>query len=176
MNDFLIAVRSTVALTLLAVLTFTLSASAQSTRPHNFNASTSEEMSPAVCRAGDIVRGVACYGSYCDEVFLSCRKSDWTDGRDGRFTRFFSEEEQAFVACPDGFILSGLSCRGSYCDDIALHCVRSHHRAASDCIETRAVSEEAPAYVGWPEDMAAVAVFCEGRFCDNKSFRICRLR
>jgi hypothetical protein len=144
---------------------------------------TSEERPPAICPAGSIVRSLGCKGSYCDDVGLDCVKSEWTDGRNGAFTGYFSEETyssfsgnriQGYNRCPRGTVLAGLSCQGSYCDNVALYCVEAKFSGLSECFKTIAVSEETGQPARWPRNFVPVGIQCFGSYCDNVSVEVCK--
>ncbi|MCP4288199.1 MAG: hypothetical protein GY792_27810 [Gammaproteobacteria bacterium] len=68
------------------------------------------------------VAGLACSGSYCDNLrvfFMKGRKM----AQNCSWTKAFSEE-QGYRECPSGKFVSGLKCSGSYCDNIRLYCCR----------------------------------------------------
>lgn len=91
------------------------------------------------CPHGKVVTGIACSGSNCDNLVLTCCKPrDWELLDDSAYgyteiwTGWFSEDlngndcsrsmEQAPVSCPDA-LMTGLECCGSFCDNKRLHCM-----------------------------------------------------
>ena len=71
------------------------------------------------------IAGIACFGSYCDNISLNYfyTKNLRNTGQCG-FRRFFSEE-QGSDECPPGQFVSGMRCNGAYCDNISLYCCQS---------------------------------------------------
>jgi hypothetical protein len=62
------------------------------------------------------VTGVACSGSYCDDLSLRCTRFPGTSTGSCYWSGSFSEEQPPFYA-PYGYYIKGMECIGSYCDD-----------------------------------------------------------
>lgn len=71
-----------------------------------------------VCKADEVMTGIACDHDYCDNVSIECSKTDrpltaCTWQRD----TWISEEQGPLDT--SGKVIRGIACKGSYCDDKA---------------------------------------------------------
>jgi hypothetical protein len=138
----------------------------------------SEEYPPVTCvRTGDLLAGILCAGSYCDNIYGICENLSYAyKVYDRIWLNYVSEESSAFTAnCGSGFI-TGFACRGSYCDNVSVECSYLNEvvPSSTDCILTPSISEEWDNYF-FPEGMYAVALDCDGSYCDNIEFIVCSL-
>lgn len=74
-----------------------------------------ESTSYRYCGRGGWVSGIACNGSYCDNISLQCTNTN-RGHYNCTWSGWFSEEDPAFVA-PTGQYIKGVQCGGSYCDN-----------------------------------------------------------
>jgi hypothetical protein len=77
----------------------------------------SDETQPTTC-SFNLVSGILCEGSYCDNVSLLCQGTSLRKG-DKFWVDYISEEHGAAV-CSGNSYMTGISCRGTYCDDISI--------------------------------------------------------
>lgn len=61
--------------------------------------------------------GVACSGSYCDDLSLRCTQFKGSSSSNDKcdWSNWYSEEHPPFLA-PIGYYIKGMECDGSYCD------------------------------------------------------------
>ena len=75
------------------------------------------------CPWGEFVTGVACSGSYCDELSLRCTEAIGTGFSSCQWSGWYSEEQGPFQT-PSGRFIKGVECSGSYCDNKRYrHCI-----------------------------------------------------
>src|SRR5690606_29571061 len=60
--------------------------------------------------------GLACMGSFCDNLSIRCTQFPDTSASDCRWSDWHSEEDGRFNA-PNGFFLKNIECDGDYCDN-----------------------------------------------------------
>lgn len=60
--------------------------------------------------------GVACSGSYCDNLTIRCTAFPGTTPSNCSWSGWFSEEQPRFNA-PNGYFIKTVECGGSYCDN-----------------------------------------------------------
>ena len=153
--------------------------------------SISEETSPGTC-GKNLVAGITCNGSYCDNMTLICGSAR-NEIYDIRWTKHVSEEGEATAAChaPKPFergdwpagepaFITGLACKGRYCDNVALECVALKNAfpeslGGPSCRWTDWVSEETPT-LRFPAGFGAIRMQCRGGYCDDKRFFVCPVR
>jgi hypothetical protein len=140
---------------------------------------TSEELPPISCTGTQLVRGIDCDGSYCDNVRIDCVSSGRTLG-DVDATDFFSEEGAAFGnnqrTCAADQWMTGISCQGNYCDRISLECMEIVGSIANDCqwtTPTRYSEEDPPFSAGAGRFVRGVRCFNSN--CDRKEYFHCQL-
>ena len=63
--------------------------------------------------------GIACSGSYCDNVAIQCTNIQYTTKGACQWTPFFSEET-GYQYLPAGYYAAGLRCNGGYCDNMSV--------------------------------------------------------
>ena len=138
---------------------------------------------PLSCPAGQVVVGVQCNGSFCDQISLRCDNfgaslnpsgnphwTEWVEtGGD-----IFGNNTLRDAVCAPGEWMTGLDCRGDWCDDVRVACRPSNSRAV-DCTWTGLYSEEQPPYYA-PDSRFLAGVHCEGTHCDNKRYYVCAAR
>jgi hypothetical protein len=117
------------------------------------------------------IDGVACSGSYCDNVSVRCPGTIRAPITGAPFwTAFFSEEQPARF-CPAGSYVTGLRCSGSNCDNISLRCAPSS-RPWGTCTQLPAFSEEQVSST-CPSGTHVTGMRCTGRYCDNIALTCC---
>jgi hypothetical protein len=136
--------------------------------------STSEEYPPIGCQPGDLISGVYCTGSNCDNLALSCADTNYTPAVRS-WLPFISEETPNTRLCPNLGFITGLACQGRYCDNVAVECTTMYgHAVSGPCQWTPWVSEEGGGLT-FPTSYYAVGVACIGSYCDNIAFYVCRV-
>lgn len=60
--------------------------------------------------------GVACSGSYCDNLSIRCTAFPGTSPNACEWSSWYSEEQPRFNA-PAGYFIKAIECDGSYCDN-----------------------------------------------------------
>lgn len=156
-----------------ASLTLMLAAPPLIAAVSNWSPRTSEEFPPLTARNGQLVSGMYCGGSYCDNIYLGYQSVPGVNFTTNAWTSYFSEEGTNFRVCSGNAYVTGLSCRGSYCDNISLQCTTVSGRNRGSCYWTPYFSEEA-GYNYLPDGYYAAGVRCTGSYCDNKSIYACR--
>jgi len=137
----------------------------------------SEETESARCPSGFALKGVRCYGSYCDNKLLYCCPYQATADPDASnaWKSWFTDGDNDRSYTNSGFV-SGIVCRGNYCDDVRLRVVTSPHLDNNDqCYYAPFISEESPdnekkCMTGF----LAAGMKCRGDYCDDISLRCCR--
>lgn len=165
----------------LLLIVFPATAIAQCMQTRSF----SEEDPPVFCPIGSAVKGVACYGPYCDNKRLTC--CPYTSAYDGTvsngWSAWFSEEGASQgrnrQSTDIGFV-SGMACRGRYCDEVRLNFMLSAQaRNAGQCMWTERFSEETGGgrsnAMQCPGEHFVSGVECDGPWCDNLRLYCCRL-
>jgi hypothetical protein len=139
-----------------------------------WTSSTSEEYPPIGCQPGDLISGVSCAGSNCDNLALNCAETNYAPAvRSWR--PFISEESPNTQICPSVGFMTGLACQGRYCDNIAVECsIMYGHARSGTCHWTGAISEEG-GVLSFSTSYYAAGVACSGNYCDNVSFYVCRV-
>jgi hypothetical protein len=163
------------------LIAFPLAASAQCIQTRSF----SEEDPPVFCPTGFAVKGVACYGRYCDSKRLTC--CPYTSTFDGTvsngWSTWFSEEGASQgrnrQSTNVGFV-SGIACRGRYCDELRLNfMISAQGRNVGQCAWTDSFSEETSGgrsnVMQCPGDHFVSGIQCDGGWCDNLRLYCCRL-
>lgn len=69
------------------------------------------------CSPSHWLIGVACTGSYCDNLSLQCRYFPTATAGDCFWTGWVSEEGGGTLQLPAGYYLRGMQCSGDYCDN-----------------------------------------------------------
>jgi hypothetical protein len=140
-----------------------------------WTAEFSEENPPHTCELGDLIGGLRCAGSHCDNMQLYCVELGlYVSER--KWTEFYSEENSQWHDCPFGFI-TGMSCKGKRCDNISLECSSlwpSYEVDWGRCKVDGPISEEEGVidFRNW----YPVGVWCDGSYCDDKWFYSCAFR
>ncbi|MFN8489164.1 MAG: hypothetical protein U0350_16375 [Caldilineaceae bacterium] len=153
----------------------------------------SEETSvPTFCPRGYAVDGMACSGSYCDNVALHCRRYTSTPDSSRLYdsvSYWISEEHpnnmyppQNQQWSPNWFVV-GLKCKGRYCDDIQLFIKKNNSQLANSGIcwfsNSWFSEENDPFKQQKSEDQSfdahtfVAGLQCKGRYCDNMSLYYC---
>ena len=131
-------------------------------------------MKPAATCASNLVSGILCEGSYCDNVSLLCQGTGLTLGLSGRFWVDYVSEEDGAVVCSGNAYMTGISCRGSYCDDISIECTYTN-AGANNCQWSERFSEEQ----GRPERPSAFhfirGIQCLDSYCDDLTVLWCEI-
>lgn len=85
------------------------------------------EEKPGYATAQGFVAGIACHGSYCDDIRLLYMRSPLVRNTNQCYQLGpMSEEHFNNVRnCAPGYLVSGATCSGSYCDNIDLRCCRA---------------------------------------------------
>jgi hypothetical protein len=79
---------------------------------------------PQLCPEGHYMSGLACRGSYCDDMRLACT-STGKPHANCAWTGFFSDPGDSLPSsqsCPAGQAAVGVECRGNNCDDLRIYC------------------------------------------------------
>ena len=146
--------------------------------------SFSEEQPPSYCPSGYVVKGISCYGRYCDNKTLKCCRYTRTYDRSAAFgwSSWFSEESDRvrrnYAITELGFVV-GVACRGAYCDDLRLNFMRSPNlQNLRQCYWTGEFSEEQQR--GNTRECGSgyfvSGIKCTGPYCDNLNLYCCRAR
>lgn len=143
----------------------------------------SEENSPAVCRNGFALAGIACQGPYCDNKTLICRSYTRIDRSAAyQWSDWFSEEGadggRNQVEASSGFV-TGIGCSGAYCDNLRLQLLVESGTLSNsgDCNwRPRAFSEEPNprSEDACPSGQFVAGIRCTGGYCDNLRLLCCR--
>jgi hypothetical protein len=144
--------------------------SAQSSANEYWTTEISEEHShnEIHCRQGYAVAGVACEGSYCDNMSFLCRYT----GQLGPWgwSNWFSEENHGVLN--SSLHVTGVSCKGRYCDDVSIYYSQGPHKQGH-CYTTNWTSEEnPPVQCQWGYTVSGMS--CSGSYCDNVQLTCCR--
>ena len=139
---------------------------------------TSEEETkdPIICPVNLAMHGLACNGSFCDNVRLHCRAVPGIFTQNPpEWTSFFSDGD-GLQGCKPGEFATGLACRGGSCDDISLRCTK-HTGTEESCDITDPISDGPPLseFID-PTNGYVRGIICEGNNCDDKRLEICRLK
>lgn len=133
----------------------------------------SDETAPSSCNTGQLLTGIQCSGSYCDDVQLECHDittrtlagriwSGWISG-------------VGWYECPGDRFVSAMACRGDYCDDVAVECTSTYYvPPAHTCSWSGWFSEEDPPFLA-PFGTAVRGLQCSGTHCDDKRYYFCTI-
>lgn len=134
-------------------------------------------MNPLVCPAGHAIKGITCFGWFCDNKHVLC------DDAPEHFTRLVERpervsEEAAHEELTTAGFLAGLGCEGWYCDFMYFTELRSELRARDrHCTWTEWFSEEntgAGENARICDDGYLVAgIRCHGDYCDSLKLQCC---
>ena len=69
-----------------------------------------------ICKQDEMMTGVSCKGSYCDNLSLECTKTTARLSQCRWEPKKHSEEQNPYHAA-SGRVVRGIVCSGSYCDD-----------------------------------------------------------
>lgn len=131
----------------------------------------SEETAVGQCPVNQLVTGVDCSGSYCDNKMLQCHPSPTTLGS-GSWTSWFSDgNTNNFRVCGGTSYVTAMQCDGNYCDNLKLFCSPTGLTPAN-CVWSGYFSEEDPAFSA-PAGTAIKGVQCNGSYCDNLRYQYC---
>src|SRR5512147_2504911 len=67
------------------------------------------------------ITGVACKGSYCDNVTVECSNLSALGAPTNCFWTGFFSEEQGQLTFPTGYYPTGVQCSGGYCDNMSFY-------------------------------------------------------
>lgn len=85
--------------------------------------SFSEESPGQAVSSAAFVSGMACKGSYCDNLRLNYFSSNLVQNNGQcRFTPRFSEEGAGSASCAGNEFVAGVRCTGGYCGNLELWC------------------------------------------------------
>ncbi len=89
---------------------------------HRWSKQFSEERPGYDLSMTEFVSGLACSGSYCDNIRLRYISGNLRNTQQCQWTAFFSEEAPSSAQCDAGKYVAGLKCSGAYCDNLSLFC------------------------------------------------------
>lgn len=82
----------------------------------------SEEF-PNVYQTKRFLNGLACNGSYCDNILpYAFKSSRLVNTRSCDWTQWSSELPGQWLDCPAGRLISGIRCQGGYCGELSVYC------------------------------------------------------
>lgn len=148
----------------------------------------SEEEGERRCDDGYYFWGMACDGSYCDNLQLNCVRVEYEPPNDpwkslvrGENTvtksRWFNDEDGGYSFAMTG-PLGGIGCRGNNCDEKRLIGTKRSEWAAfdfSDVSWTGWFSEEGIAEANCAADRLVIEVQCRESYCDEMRLGCARL-
>ena len=131
---------------------------------------------PQVCRPGDFVSEVQCFGGFCKEMRIRCRNdSGYTTGRHTWvLAKSSSSHSERQARCPDGFYIAGMACSGPFCSHSSAYCVEiTNGVRQNDCRVTDYFSSS-HMFTGFGGKLATYVQCQNGSpFCQSKRFRMC---
>jgi type II secretory pathway pseudopilin PulG len=135
-----------------------------------------------VCGPQYLVKGMKCYGDYCEALKLTCcrfteRKYDNKFPRPTRdyWSQWLSEEAPDNAALDPAAYVQALTCRGKHCDQKSVKFI-SHPDISNtgQCYWSRYFSEESPNNYQCSRSEFVSGVRCRGSYCDDVSIYCCR--
>ena len=140
----------------------------------NWSPPTSEEPPPLTAFSANLISGMQCTGSYCDNVALGYEAAFGINYGRNSWTPYYSEEGTNWAICDGstGF-MTGISCQGSYCDNVSLQCTGVIGKTKGSCAWQPWFSEEAQ-YSILPGGYYAAGLACRGGYCDDFSIYACQ--
>ena len=121
--------------------------------------------------SGDMVDGVECEGSFCDNIRLRCRETGFSR-QSFAWGDWFSEEGLNGWLC--GGFMSGIDCDDDFCDNIRMKCENLQAAKQQCCYETEGTFSDEQGLFEAPEDFFITGIYCHGDFCDKKRYRLCK--
>jgi hypothetical protein len=142
-----------------------------------WTAYTSEEHPALSCPAGQVVRGIDCEGSFCDNIALYCAATGLASGAT-KWLPYFSEEgsggtDEGRCASDDTW-MTGIHCKGGFCDQLSIQCTQMLESSTGACVWSHWHSEEQAPFVA-PAGYYLDGIECDGPFCDEKRYHHCEM-
>lgn len=147
--------------------------------PVEYWAWTTDGLPPAEC--DDLISGIQCRGSYCDDVGIRCAGTGTNMGQYAVWTTWFSEEGNSERVCPNLYpdqpYVTGVKCKDDYCDSMSLQCnALQNGTKSNDCYwTTDTISEENGGLYEFPPSTYLSGMRCEGSYCDNLRLYLCKV-
>lgn len=138
----------------------------------SWTTTTSEEYPPITLNNRNVISGINCIGSYCDNIQLRMHYFG-SDRVHNHWTSYFSEEGTNSRVCAANHFVTGVACKGSYCDNVSLQCSTFSGVTTGSCYWTGWFSEESGVVVT-PAGYYMTGMQCSGSYCDNKRIRYCQ--
>ena len=133
---------------------------------------------PVTCNTGNLLTGVDCAGSNCDNMYLQCETAPAGTFSTRAWTTWFTDTSSASTnsrvcgGTTGNAYVTGLTCKGSYCDDLSIECTSTSFGAPTECAWSGWYSEEDPSFET-PPGRYIKGVQCAGSYCDNLRYYHC---